>query len=231
MRSLTLAVAQPPCVALDVAANALAHAAAVRAAGARVVVFPEMSLTGYELAAPVVTEDDPRLAPLVEACAETGTTALVGAPVEGPYIGTFAVDADGVRVVYRKVSTHADEGKRFRAGPCPETIEVDGWSLGLAICRDTGIEQHWADTAALGIDAYVAGAVDNFEDDAVATSRAERIATKYGVWVAFAGFAGATGEGYARTAGRSGIWSPDGAEAVRAGRAPGEVVSAVDRGS
>ena len=49
---LRLAVAQPPCVPLDVAANARAHAAAVRAAGARVVVFPELSLTGYELDAP-----------------------------------------------------------------------------------------------------------------------------------------------------------------------------------
>jgi hypothetical protein len=44
---LIVAVAQPPCSGYDVAANALAHARAVRAAEARVVVFPEMSLTGY----------------------------------------------------------------------------------------------------------------------------------------------------------------------------------------
>lgn len=44
---LPIAVAQPLCVPYDVAANAAAHAAAVRSAGARVVVFPELSLTGY----------------------------------------------------------------------------------------------------------------------------------------------------------------------------------------
>ena len=49
---IVIAVAQPRCVSFDVAANALTHAAAIRAASARVVVFPELSLTGYELDAP-----------------------------------------------------------------------------------------------------------------------------------------------------------------------------------
>ena len=69
---LTVAVAQPPCVSYDVAANALTAAATVRLAGARVVVFPELFLTGYDLDAPAVSPDDPLLALIVEACAETG---------------------------------------------------------------------------------------------------------------------------------------------------------------
>ena len=39
---LTIAAAQPLCHQHDVAANALEHAAAVRAAGTRVVLFPEL---------------------------------------------------------------------------------------------------------------------------------------------------------------------------------------------
>src|SRR5256885_4498997 len=84
---LLRAVAQPECVPYDVAANALAHAEIVGRAGARVVVFPELSLTGYELDAPPLTADDPRLAPLVEACRETGSLALAGAPGSSPYLG------------------------------------------------------------------------------------------------------------------------------------------------
>ena len=80
---LLLAVAQPACVAHDVAANATAHAALVRVAGARVVVFPELSLTGYELDAKTVDVGDPRLDELVQACAASGTVALAGAPVTG----------------------------------------------------------------------------------------------------------------------------------------------------
>lgn len=78
---LVIAVAQPPSVSYEVAANAATHAATIRAADARVVVFPELSLTGYELDAPAVSAEDPRLLPIVPACAETGSLALVGAPV------------------------------------------------------------------------------------------------------------------------------------------------------
>lgn len=65
---LTVAAAQPVCVAFDVAANAAAHAETIRAAQARVVVFPELSLTGYELDAEVVAAADTALAPITDAC-------------------------------------------------------------------------------------------------------------------------------------------------------------------
>jgi predicted amidohydrolase len=224
--ALRLAVAQPPCAAGDVSANVVAHALLVRAAAARVVVFPEMSLTGYELDAPVLDPADPRLGPLVDACAITGTTVLAGAPVEGPYIGMLVVDGSGARVAYRKVHPGGAENQRFRAGPCPEVLEVAGWRLGLAICRDTGIAEHAASTAALGIDVYVAGLVDHPQDDVVQEKRAQRVAADHGVWVAFASFAGATGGDYPETAGRSGIWSPDGSQVDRAGRAPGGIAVA-----
>ena len=55
---LTIAVAQPLSVSYDIAANARMHSAMVREAGARVVVFPELSLTGYELDAPAITGED-----------------------------------------------------------------------------------------------------------------------------------------------------------------------------
>src|ERR1051326_4098862 len=103
---LTIAVAQPPCVPYEVEANALAHATAVQSAGARVVVFPELSLTGYELDAPAMTAADPRLASLVEACGKTGSLALAGAPVEGEcgrvHIGMLAFQGGAAEVVYRK---------------------------------------------------------------------------------------------------------------------------------
>lgn len=75
---LPIVVAQPACLPYDVAANAVAHAELVRAAKARVVVFPELSLTGYELDAPALDPLDARLAPLIAACGETGTLALAG---------------------------------------------------------------------------------------------------------------------------------------------------------
>jgi predicted amidohydrolase len=69
-------------------------------------------------------------------------------------------------------------------------LEVDGWRLGLAICKDIGIPQHASDTAALGIDAYVAGTVKSVDEAALRDARARRVATDHRVWVAVASFAG-----------------------------------------
>ncbi|QYG95332.1 carbon-nitrogen hydrolase family protein [Iamia sp. SCSIO 61187] len=227
---MPLAVAQPLVVAGDLGATVAAHAAAVRQAAARVVAFPEMSLTGYDLDAAPVAADDPALGPLVAACAATGALALVGAPVTDPdgrdCIGVLAVDGSGATVVYRKVWVDPSEA-RFAPGPGPVVIEVDGWRLGLAVCRDTRFAEHDAATAALGMDAYVAGVVHHAHEGAVTEERARRVAADRGVWAATASFAGPTGGGFTATAGGSGIWSPEGEAVARAGPDPGQVVRAV----
>lgn len=221
MSELRLAVAQPKLVADDVATNALAHAALIAEARARVVVFPELSLTGYELDAPTLSVDDRRLAPIVDACAATSTLALVGAPIDGPHIAMLAVTGTGVNVAYRKQWLGDVEAQRFSPGPSPAVIEVDGWRLGLAICKDTGVPQHAADTCALGIDAYVAGTVKHAHEAELQAGRAHHIATAYRVWVAIASFSGPTGGGFTETAAGSAIWSPDGTVVAHAGDATG----------
>jgi predicted amidohydrolase len=228
--TLTVAVAQPPCVSYDVAANASTHAATVLSAGARVVVFPEMSLTGYELDAPAIAAEDPRLAPIVDACAETGSFALMGAPVNGrggrSHIAMLGIDGSVASVAYRKMWLGGAEPDRFSPGSEPAVVEVDGWRLGLAICKDTGVPQHASDTAALGIDAYVAGVLESADDAAVLDERARRVAADHGVWVVLSSFAGSTGGGFAEAAGRSAIWRADGVVAARAGPEPGAVARA-----
>lgn len=229
-RPLVIAVAQPLCVAHDVAANALTHASMIRTAGTRVIVFPELSLTGYELNAPAIAAQDPRLTPIVEACAATRSVALVGAPVHGEtgsvHIGMLAVDGTGLTVVYRKMWLGGVEPDRFSPGTAPAVLEVDGWRLGLAICKDTGIPAQAAATAALRIDAYVAGVLESAEDAAILDERARRIATDHHVWVAMASFAGSTGGGYDEAAGRSGIWASDGSVVDQAGPETGALARA-----
>jgi len=227
---LVIAVVQPECADYDVATNAARHAAAVRAADARVVVFPELSLTGYHLDAPTIAPDDPRLGPLVEACAETGAIALAGAPVAGEdgrsCIGVLAFGGDGAKLAYRKICLGGTETDRFSPGSEPAVVAVDGWRLGLAVCRDMGVPEHAARTAALDIDAYVAGTLEAAPDRPIQEDRARRVATEYGVWVAVASFAGSTGGGYASAAGHSGIWSADGILVAQAGPEAGLIARA-----
>lgn len=228
---LTIAAAQPLCHQYDVAANALEHAAAVRAGAARVVLFPELSLTGYHMDAPVVSSDDVRLQPLIDACKETGAIAIAGAPVPGidgkPSIGLLAITGDGATVAYRKMWLGGEEPEHFAPGTEPAVLEVDGWRLGLAICKDTGISQHAADTTALGMDAYLAAVLEHAENFNVPDQRARRIAAERGVWVIVASFAGSTGAGYEHAAGGSGIWNPKGQLVARADSAPGSMARAV----
>jgi predicted amidohydrolase len=232
---LTIAAVQPACKANDVPANARSHAATVRAAKAKVVVFPELSLTGYELKAAPVAPTDAALSTIVEACAVTDSIALAGAPVEGEdgrlHIAMLCVSRRGVRVTYRKCYLGGEESVRFSPGPGPAVLDVDGWRLGIGICKDTGVAEHVSDTVALGIDVYVAGLVHTREELSVQEMRAASIARAGNAFVAFASFAGPTGGGYERTAGSSGIWSPGGEVLASAGPEVGGIARASLRGT
>ncbi|MGI5208841.1 carbon-nitrogen hydrolase family protein [Spirillospora sp. CA-108201] len=223
-KPLSLAAVQPPCTSHDVAANVAEHVLAIHAADSRVVLFPELSLTGYELDAQDVLLDDPRLEPLAEACASSDTIALVGAPVERR-IAMLRVDSSGITVAYRKIWLGHLEVEHFGPGEKPAVITVDGRRLGLAVCKDTGVRRHAADTAALGADAYLGGVCE--DDAAVLAERSRRIAAEHGVWVAFASFAGMTGGGYAPAAGCSSVRDPAGRVVAQAGPEPGGIARAV----
>jgi len=226
---LTVAAAQPACLALDVAGNAETHARAVLAAQARVVVFPELSLTGYELNAAPVQCDHKALTPIIEACAATGSLALVGAPVEERgrrFIAMLAIDGAGARPAYRKTWLGGNEPTQFHAGDGPTVLDVDGWRLGLGICKDTGAPQHVAGTAALNVDAYLAGLVHLPQELPEQEARAVVIARACRAFVVFASFAGPTGDVFAETAGSSAIYSAEGLALARTGPDQGGVVRA-----
>jgi predicted amidohydrolase len=228
---LTIAAAQPACTAKDVRANALEHARIIRAANAQLVVFPELSLTGYELDAEVVSPQDEELGDIVAACTDTESVALVGAPLEGEdgaaHIGMLRASSAGVEIVYRKSYLGGDEPVRFAPGDGPVVIDLEGWRVGVGLCKDTGVEQHVADMSALDPDLYVAGLVHFSDQRDMQEERGLKIARACRSYVAFASFAGSTGGGYDQTAGLSSIWAPDGTLFGRAGIQPGEFTRAV----
>lgn len=229
--SLTVAVAQPLTIAHDVAGNARRHADLVRRAGAHVVGFPELSLTGYEYDAAAIDTADERLEPLVRACGEVCAVAFAGAPVAAGdgrrHIAVLRVSGTGAQVAYRKRFLGGDEPDHFVPGPAPAVAVVDGLRVGLAICKDTGMPQHDRDTAGLGMDLYLAGVVEDAAQREVLAARARRIAAEHRVWVAVASCAGATGAGYDRTAGQSSIWRPDGIVTAVAGAEPDDLAVAM----
>ncbi|MFD4180006.1 carbon-nitrogen hydrolase family protein [Rhodococcus sp. NPDC058514] len=228
--NIRVAVAQPTTALGCLSDNVAAHAAAVNRAAADLVVFPEMSLSGYAMDAPTIALDDPLLVPLIAACRRTGAIALAGAPVHtgtgGRGIGVLAVSGDGVTVAYIKMSLGADEARHFESGHAPASIEVRGRRVGIGVCRDTRVAHHLDSTAALGVDVYVAGLVHAPDELAELGARARRISTAYDVPVAFAGFAGPTGGGFGQTSGGSGVWDRTGTVLRQLGAEPGAVATA-----
>ena len=226
-----LVVAQTNPVLGDLRANLEDHLERVEAAlgNSDLILFPELSLTGYELDAEPVDPGDPALRPLVDACAAAAAVALAGAPVDEDgrrAIAALRVDGDGVAVAYRKTHLGGEEPARFAPGDGPAVLELDGRRVGIGICKDTGQAAHVDGVAALGPDLYVAGLVHGAHERAEQDRRGTRIAAACGCPVAFASFAGPTGHGYGTTAGTSTIWDAAGRVLARAGDAPGEVVAA-----
>jgi len=193
---LIVAAAQPRCTPFDLSANAAAHAEVVRAARARVVVFPELSLTGYQLDAPAVALDDPVLIGLQRVCAATDSVVLLGAPVgvgTAEHIATLRVDSSGADVVHRKVWLSDAEAVRFTSGPAPAVLELDGWRLGLATCKETGVDDYTDALKRLGVDAYLAGVVHRPDELDTQNARGRRISRQLRVPVVLASAAGPAG--------------------------------------
>jgi predicted amidohydrolase len=211
-----------------VEANVAAHAALVEEArrqGARVVVFPELSLSGYDLdaiardATLTLDADDGRLRPLVEACREADALAVVGAPVARAgkrLLCAVVVGPGGVGEVYAKRHVHADEAGVFDPGDRDVVLEVDGRRLGLAICFDSAHPEHAGRCRAAGADAYLVGAMFLDGEERMLAERMAERARGFGLWVALAQHSGPTGDGPA--CGGSGVWAPDGRPVVRLGR-------------
>lgn len=195
-----------------------AHAELVARADARLVVFPEMSLTGYDMSAPAILL--PQLGPLVAVCDRVGALALVGAPIReagATYIAMISV-GDGTAVVaYRKRWLGAGETHRFSPGDPATVLVVDGWRVGLGICKDTGTVAHVREISRLGVDLYVAGLVHHPDELAEQDRRGLWLVDSCRAYVAFASSAGPTGPGYKQAAGHSTIWAPGGRVLAQAG--------------
>ncbi|MDJ0462946.1 carbon-nitrogen hydrolase family protein [Streptomyces sp. H27-C3] len=202
-----------------VEANAHQMADFVREAagrGARVTVFGELTLSGYELGllaedpTLLVTPDDPRLEPVVAACRETATAAVLNcaAHTEGelPAITTFVFGPGGELLTrYDKQHLHGVENEVFAAGAVDGRFELDGVRFALATCFDNSFPELAERAAAADCRVYLASSLhDELDRLEVYPARAR----DHGLYVVFANHVGQSGP-YA-ACGLSGLWGPDG---------------------
>lgn len=230
LRPRSLAAAQTIPHRGDVDANLEAHVRLIRAAAderARVLVFPELSLTGYELDLAeelAFSESDARLDPLIELASSLGMTVVAGAPVRlgaRLHIGAFILSPDGSVDVYTKQYMGAfasgasptgvvppAEATVFHPGRRNPLLELDGATGAVAICADINRPSHPSDAAQRGARTYLASMFVIPADLERDMTRLRDYAARFSMAVVFANFGGPTGG--LPAAGRSAIISDKG---------------------
>lgn len=219
MSDFKIAAAQVASIRGDIDANIAAHAAAIQAAAEHevsVLVFPELSLTGYEpdLAAELaMSAMDSRLEPLRVLARQHHMKVVVGAPLHSgtskPALGAIVIGASGGMTSYRKMHLGTPERAIFVAGDRPLTFTVSGHTVGVAICADSSQPTHPQAYAALGANIYAAGVFLNAEWYATDMPRLMDYAARFRLLTVMANHADSIGT-YA-SVGKSAAWAPGGA--------------------
>lgn len=210
---ITIAAAQTASLPGDIATNAAHHLAVAQLAaanGAGLLIFPELSLTGYELdlaaANPITTS---HLAPLRQLARESGCTIVAGGPLPGPngelYIGAFICHPSGEVTTYAKVHVHSSERHVFTPGPGGPPLQINGVQIALAICADAAFPEHAAAAAQAGAHVYAVGAMIDHPGYPRKSALLAGYAQQHGLAVLLANYSGVTGGD--ASAGQSKLWA------------------------
>ncbi|MBT0569322.1 carbon-nitrogen hydrolase family protein [Curvibacter sp. CHRR-16] len=239
MSTFTLAAAQSCSVPLDIAANVQHHLQLIHAAaqhGVQWLVFPELSLTGYELphlaalAKPPHEWLDEDLLPLQQAAQQLGMSITVGLPVQlaglnKPCIAALTLHPHAAPSLYCKQYLHGSE-REFAASPT-----LDGTApaahvqrllassqssnpatvslpIASAICFDSNQAAHAQAAAHAGAQVYAAGVLVSPQSYAADAALWQQAAQANRLCVLIANHGAPSGP-YA-SAGRSACWAPDG---------------------
>ena len=240
---LRIAAAQAQPVSGDVTANIARTVELTGAAadhGAKLVVFPEKFLSGYEPdliagdpAKYAFDEHDARLEPIREVCRERGIAVVVGAAarsigsVDGLHISSLIFNHSGELIEpYHKQHLYSSETKTYRPGTQGCMLEIDGWRLALGVCYDSGFPEHARNAAVNGAHAYLVSALFSVKTG-YHQSRIWFPARAFDntLYVLLSNHVGITG-GW-ETCGASAIWGPYGDVLTEASRDREEVITAL----
>jgi predicted amidohydrolase len=227
---MRIAVFQGPLAGGDVARNLArleAVAADAMAEGAKLLVCPEMFLTGYNIGAEAVRRlaepaDGPAAARAAAIASEHGLALLYGYPEAGAdgqvYNAALLVGPDGRRLANHR-KTHLfgpDERDAFAPGEGPPTVaELGGLRLGILICYDVEFPENVRLLALEGVDLVAVPTALMEPYEFVARAMVPTRAYENQLFLAYANRCGR--EGDLAYHGLSCIVGPDGRDLARAG--------------
>jgi predicted amidohydrolase len=216
--TMILASAQTKPKREDIKENLLDHYRFIEIAadnGADLIVFPEMSITGYEQEKASMlsfSPDDARLDQLSRLAVDKGITIIAGAPIRigaELFIGEFIIQPDHTTTIYTKQFLHPGEEAYFQSSfHYNPVIKLGKERISLAICADIDNPIHPENAGKANSSTYVASIF--FSPDGIPSAHhsLSSYAREYSMNVLMANFCG---ESWGQPAGgRSAFWDKDG---------------------
>lgn len=214
---LTIALAQIAVKKSDSSYNIKKHCELIYMAGeysANYLVFPELSLTGYELELSeslAFSIDDERIEEIKKCCIESKVNGIVGAPIRtraGIIIGSFIILNNGYTMIYSKKYLHHGEEQYFISGNLNPILLDSDENISFAICADTNNEHHRKAAYKNNTSVYISSALISPNGYSKDTEVLQKMARDYQITVFIANYCGVTGG--IKAAGGSCAWNSKG---------------------
>ena len=215
---MILASAQIKTIREDINANLDKHYEMVALAakkGADLLVFPELSLSGYEREKAkdlAFTEQDGRLNKLRRLSIEHDMVIIVGAPLilkAKMYIGSFILKPDNRISHYTKQFLHTGEEVYFDSSfDYNPVIDIKGERISLAICADINNPKHAENASKTRTTIYLASIFFEPEDMQKAYRQLSAYANQYSMHVLMSNFTGPCWD--LEGGGKSAFWDDQG---------------------
>jgi predicted amidohydrolase len=182
--------------------------------GADIIIFPELSLTGYEpkLAKALATHQDDRRFDDFQIISDTRQVTIgVGVPIihhRGICISLVLFQPHQARQIYSKTYLHPDEEEFFVSGQGITGLQINQTNLALAICYELSVLDHAEQAFKRGAEIYIASVAKFVNGVDKAVQRLAEIAHKYSMTVLMANCVGPA-DG-AECAGKTSAWNNQG---------------------
>ncbi|CAN5571492.1 carbon-nitrogen hydrolase family protein [soil metagenome] len=214
---MRICVAQTKPVKGDIEINISNHKKLIDIAisnGADTIIFPELSITGYEpeLAKTLAIDpDDKRFDDFKQMSDVNQLTIGVGVTTKndsGICISMLIFQPGKATQTYHKKYLHATEEAFFIGGK--NTVGLIGYenNIAIAICYELSVPAHAENAYKMGAEIYIASVVESFADIEKALKNLTGIANKYAMPVLMANCVGHSGN--YDCAGRSSVWNSSG---------------------
>ena len=213
---MKICVAQTSPIKGDISSNIENHKKLINLAvsnGADMIVFPELSLTGYEptLAKDLATHKDDSQFDEFQKISDTKEITIgVGMPtssLNGICITMILFHPNKPRQTYLKKYLHASEEPFFVSGQNNIGLLGENNNIALAICYELSVPEHSEQAFKNGAEIYIASVAEDTIDKAIV--KLSNIAQKYSMTVLMANCIGQTGD--YNCDGKSSIWNNKGA--------------------